>query len=125
MIDHKEKEVKITAQNVDFFYGQKQALKDISLDINKNEVFALIGPSGCGKTTFLRILNRMNDLIPKTKVSGRYELKVKIFMIRKSMRCSYENQSAPSFKNRTHFQSVFSKTLPMDQKQTEIKTRKN
>ncbi|GAK12610.1 LOW QUALITY PROTEIN: phosphate transport ATP-binding protein PstB [Geomicrobium sp. JCM 19039] len=70
MIDHKEKEVKITAQNVDFFYGQKQALKDISLDINKNEVFALIGPSGCGKTTFLRILNRMNDLIPKTKVSG-------------------------------------------------------
>ncbi|MFH1686107.1 MAG: phosphate ABC transporter ATP-binding protein PstB [bacterium] len=57
-------------RNVDFFYGANQALYDISLDIAGNEVFALIGPSGCGKSTFLRALNRMNDTIPGTRLSG-------------------------------------------------------
>jgi phosphate transport system ATP-binding protein len=51
-------------------YGDKQALKDITLDIPEKEVTAFIGPSGCGKSTFLRCLNRMNDLIPTAKVSG-------------------------------------------------------
>lgn len=65
-----EKKVKINVENLDFYYGETQALRDISMEINENEVFALIGPSGCGKTTFLRLLNRMNDLIPHTKVDG-------------------------------------------------------
>lgn len=62
--------VKIDVRHVDFFYGSKQALFDISLPILESQVTALIGPSGCGKSTFLRTLNRMNDLIPKTQLSG-------------------------------------------------------
>ncbi len=56
--------------NLDLFYGDLQALKDISIDINKNQVTALIGPSGCGKSTFLRCLNRMNDLIDDCNITG-------------------------------------------------------
>lgn len=57
-------------QNLNLFYGEKQALFDITIDICKNEVTALIGPSGCGKSTFLRCLNRMNDLIDICKIEG-------------------------------------------------------
>ena len=64
------KDVKISARNVDVFYGEKQAIYDVSLDIGKNEVIALIGPSGCGKSTFLRTLNRMNDTIDICRVKG-------------------------------------------------------
>ncbi len=56
------------------FYGEKQALFDVNLDIPKNAVTALIGPSGCGKSTYLRCLNRMNDTIPICKVTGSLEL---------------------------------------------------
>jgi phosphate transport system ATP-binding protein len=52
------------------YYGEKQALKDITIEIPKKRVTALIGPSGCGKSTFLKTLNRMNDLIPSCKISG-------------------------------------------------------
>ena len=57
-------------ENVDLFYGEKQALKQIQMDIQKNSVTALIGPSGCGKSTFLRCLNRMNDLIDDCHIEG-------------------------------------------------------
>ena len=60
----------IKTNNLDLYYGNNQALKKINMDINKNEVTALIGPSGCGKSTFLRTLNRMNDLIDDVKVCG-------------------------------------------------------
>ncbi len=60
----------IEVRHLDFFYGKFQALKDISLDIEKNRITALIGPSGCGKTTFLRSLNRMTDLIADVRVTG-------------------------------------------------------
>ncbi len=63
-------EVKISARNINFFYGKSRALKDISIDIYKKKVTALIGPSGCGKSTFIRLLNRMNDLIPGAHVEG-------------------------------------------------------
>merc|ERR1712000_638650 len=56
------------------FYGEKQAIFDVSLDIGANEVIALIGPSGCGKSTFLRCLNRMNDTIDICRVGGAIEL---------------------------------------------------
>jgi phosphate transport system ATP-binding protein len=62
--------VKMAARDVNVFYGEKQALKDIRLDVTRNEVTALIGPSGCGKTTFLRCLNRMNDTIEGCVVTG-------------------------------------------------------
>ena len=61
---------KVTATNVDFFYGNLQALQNISLEVPENCVTALIGPSGCGKSTFLRCFNRMNDMIEGTVVRG-------------------------------------------------------
>lgn len=65
---------KIAVDKLSFFYGEKQALHEVSLNIPEREVFALIGPSGCGKSTFLRTLNRLNDLIHKTKVIGKIEI---------------------------------------------------
>jgi len=62
--------IKISARDVDVFYGNKQALDKVSLDVRVNHVTALIGPSGCGKSTFLRCLNRMNDTIDICRVSG-------------------------------------------------------
>ncbi len=67
-------EVKISVRGVSMFYGDKQALFDVDLDIWGNEVTALIGPSGCGKSTFIRCLNRMNDVIEGTRVVGRITL---------------------------------------------------
>jgi phosphate transport system ATP-binding protein len=67
-------EPKVRARDVSVFYGDKQALFDVALDIPENRVTALIGPSGCGKSTFLRCINRMNDTIPSARVSGRIEL---------------------------------------------------
>ncbi len=60
----------IQARNIDFYYGEFHALKNISMNMQTNTVTALIGPSGCGKSTFLRLLNRMNDLIPGTRLKG-------------------------------------------------------
>ncbi len=60
----------IEVQHLSFFYGAKQALFDITMDIHSQEITAFIGPSGCGKSTFLRCLNRMNDEIPNTHVEG-------------------------------------------------------
>ncbi|WP_078434751.1 phosphate ABC transporter ATP-binding protein PstB [Metabacillus halosaccharovorans] len=62
--------VKISVRDLNLFYGDKQALYSVSLDIQEKEVTALIGPSGCGKSTFLRTLNRMNDLIDSVKING-------------------------------------------------------
>ncbi len=61
---------KISASHLDFFYGEKQALFDISMDIQARQVTAFIGPSGCGKSTFLRTMNRMNDIIPSARIHG-------------------------------------------------------
>ena len=64
-------QVKIRTENINFFYGDNQVLKGITLDIPRNKVTAIIGPSGCGKSTFIRILNRMNDLVKGAVLSGR------------------------------------------------------
>ena len=66
--------LKMTAQSVNVFYGEKQAIKNVSIDIDKDNVTAFIGPSGCGKSTFLRTLNRMNDTVAGCRVEGRIEL---------------------------------------------------
>ena len=65
---------KITARDVNVFYGAKQAIDGVSIDIDKGLVTAFIGPSGCGKSTFLRTLNRMNDTIPGARVEGEIRL---------------------------------------------------
>src|ERR687897_182898 len=67
-VDHP---VSIDVQALNFYYGAKRALEDISIAIPAKLVTAFIGPSGCGKSTFLRTLNRMNDIIPGTRVDGR------------------------------------------------------
>lgn len=84
---------KIIVRNLNFYYGDHQALFDISMDIAPFQVTALIGPSGCGKSTFLRTLNRMNDLIENTRVSGEvlidgediYGQKVDVVALRKKV----------------------------------------
>jgi len=62
---------KIISNNLNLWYGEKQALKDISLEIPEKKITALIGPSGCGKSTFIRCLNRMNDLVAKIRIEGQ------------------------------------------------------
>ena len=64
------KVIKIKATNVNVFYSEKQALNNVSVDIEDRSVTAFIGPSGCGKSTFLRCFNRMNDVIPNCRVDG-------------------------------------------------------
>ncbi|MCX8135148.1 MAG: phosphate ABC transporter ATP-binding protein PstB [Roseococcus sp.] len=64
----------MAARGVNVFYGAKQALRGVSLDIRRGEVLALIGPSGCGKSTFLRCLNRMNDVVEGARVEGEIRL---------------------------------------------------
>jgi phosphate transport system ATP-binding protein len=87
------KDVKIEVKDLSLFYGEKKALKEISLQIPRNKVTALIGPSGCGKSTFLRCINRMNDLIPSVKITGQmlvegvdiYDKNVDVVNIRKNI----------------------------------------
>ena len=62
---------KISVSGLNLFYGGKQALKGVSLEIREREIMALIGPSGCGKSTFLRCLNRMNDLAEQVRIEGK------------------------------------------------------
>jgi phosphate transport system ATP-binding protein len=71
MFSMTESNAKMTADRLNFFYGDFQALQDISMDFEVNRVTALIGPSGCGKSTLIRCFNRMNDLIPTSRVEGR------------------------------------------------------
>ena len=70
-INKKTKEIKISVQDLDFFYGKVQALFGITMDISPKQVTALIGPSGCGKSTFIKTLNRMNDIIEGIRVKGK------------------------------------------------------
>src|SRR5205814_9222207 len=67
-------EIMIDVRDLDFAYGGNKALHNVSLDIPQHAVTAFIGPSGCGKTTFLRCINRMNDLIDNTRIEGKVEL---------------------------------------------------
>ncbi|ERJ18841.1 phosphate import ATP-binding protein PstB 1 [Salinisphaera shabanensis T35B1] len=93
---------KMKVRDLEVWYGEKQALHGVSMDVAENEVTALIGPSGCGKSTFLRCLNRMNDLIPDVRIKGEVE---------------FENQNiyAPEVdvvELRSHIGMVFQKPNP-------------
>ncbi|MFZ1983480.1 MAG: ATP-binding cassette domain-containing protein, partial [Desulfatitalea sp.] len=65
---------RLTCRHVNVFYGDKHAIREVSLDIARNQVIAMIGPSGCGKSTFIRCLNRMNDTIEGCRVTGEIVL---------------------------------------------------
>ena len=83
--------IKMQTRNLNLFYGENHALKDVSLDIAENKITAFIGPSGCGKSTYLKTLNRMNDLVPNVKITGDvlldgediYSPKVDVTLLRK------------------------------------------
>lgn len=83
----------ISTRNLNLHYGDKQAINNVNMEIEKNEITALIGPSGCGKSTFLRVLNRMNDIIPNCKTTGEviydniniYNSKIDPMLIRKKI----------------------------------------
>jgi len=93
---------KMTVENQNFWYGNNQVLFDISMNVIKNKVTALIGPSGCGKSTFLRTLNRMNETIPATRMEGTVKLdNIDI----------YKNIKEPS-QIRTRIGMVFQKSNP-------------
>ncbi len=87
------RDIKIEVKDLSLYYGEKKALKEISMQIPANKVTALIGPSGCGKSTFLRCINRMNDLIPDVKITGNmlvegvdiYDKNVDVVNIRKKI----------------------------------------
>jgi phosphate transport system ATP-binding protein len=87
------RDIKIEVKDLSLYYGEKKALKEISMQIPANKVTALIGPSGCGKSTFLRCINRMNDLIPSVKITGEmlvegidiYDKNVDVVNIRKKI----------------------------------------
>jgi phosphate transport system ATP-binding protein len=91
---------KIESKDVNLYYGNFHALKGISMSVEKNTVCALIGPSGCGKSTFLRLFNRMNDLIDGIKIEGDclidgkniYSKEVKIDELRKRVGMVFQNQ---------------------------------
>ena len=82
---------KISVSGLNLFYGGKQALKGVSLEIREREIMALIGPSGCGKSTFLRCLNRMNDLAEQVRIEGKvlldgediYDARVDVTLLRR------------------------------------------
>ena len=63
-------EPRMVCREVNVYYGDKHAIKNVTIDVGKNEVLAMIGPSGCGKSTFLRCLNRMNDTVAGCRVTG-------------------------------------------------------
>ena len=92
-IDSKNQNFKLQAQNVDVFYGDFQAINNISLKIVENSITAFIGPSGCGKSTFLRLFNRMNDYIDGFKMNGTilldnkdiYDESIKVEELRKTV----------------------------------------
>ena len=65
-----ENNVKISTKNLNLYYGENHALKDVSLDLYERKITAFIGPSGCGKSTYLKTLNRMNDLVLNVKITG-------------------------------------------------------
>ena len=84
---------KIKAENLNLYYGEHHALKDVSMNMKEQAITALIGPSGCGKSTFLKTLNRMNDLIPSVKIDGSitineeniYDPRVDVTLLRKKV----------------------------------------
>jgi len=88
-----DKRFDITVRSCDLFYGDFQALKNVSIDIEEHEVTALIGPSGCGKSTFIKMLNRMNDLIEDCRITGEiligeqniYDKSTDVNMLRKNV----------------------------------------
>lgn len=106
---------KIETKNLNLYYGTFHALKGITMSVKANTVTALIGPSGCGKSTYLRLFNRMNDLIPGVKIEGDVLLDEKDIYNNKGMRIDELRKKLEWFsRNPILFQSRSLKMLHMD-----------
>ena len=105
-------EPRSSARDVNVYYGEKHALKDVYVDIPEKGVMAFIGPSGCGKSTFLRCINRMNDTIPICRVTGKIEIDGRTSTIRPSTSCSCARASAWCSRSPTRSPSRSSRTSP-------------
>lgn len=142
------KETKILTKDLNLFYGQKHALKNIEIDIPANKVTAFIGPSGCGKSTFLRVLNRMNDLIDNVRITGEvliedvniYEKNIDVVNLRKKVgmvfqksnlfpKTIYENlvygPKINGIKNKKVLDEIVERTLTQAALLDEVKDRLN
>ena len=75
-----ERKTKISVEDLNLYYGENHALKNVNMDICENAITAFIGPSGCGKSTFLKTLNRMNDLVENVRLMERFAWMEKTFM---------------------------------------------
>jgi phosphate transport system ATP-binding protein len=140
------KNIKITTEQLSLFYGDKIALKEISIQIPEKQVTAFIGPSGCGKSTFLRVINRMNDLIPNVKITGKvlvdginiYEKDIDVVNLRKRIgmvfqksnlfpKTIYENiiygPSINGIKNKKNLQEIVETSLKQSAIWDEVKDR--
>lgn len=95
----KPEKAKLDVRNLNFYYGDTQALKNINMVIPEHRVTALIGPSGCGKSTLLRIFNRIYDIYPKLRAEGEIFSKGKIFLKTKFQLISFAQKLEWSFKN--------------------------
>ncbi len=130
----KIKDVHLETKDFSIFYGDFQAVKDVSLQIPKKEVTAIIGPSGCGKSTFLRSMNRMNDLIPICKAKGEmnfddaniYDKKIDVVSLRKRIGMVFQKPNVfpksifdnvaygprlTGIKNRTELETIVEESL--------------
>jgi phosphate transport system ATP-binding protein len=140
---------KISAKNVNLFYGSKQALFDINIDFQENSVTSLIGPSGCGKSSFLRCLNRMNDTIEGCEIKGEikiddkdiYDQKLDLVLLRASVgmvfqkpnpfpKTIYENVAyGPRihglFNDKKHLDEIIEKSLTKAGLWNEVRDRLN
>jgi phosphate transport system ATP-binding protein len=142
------KEIKIVTKDLNLFYGGKQALKNITLNIPDKKVTAFIGPSGCGKSTFLRVLNRMNDLIDNVRIEGEvsvdgvniYDKNIDVVNLRKNIgmvfqksnlfpKTIYENivygPKINGIKNKKTLDEIVEKTCMQSAIWDEVKDRMN
>ena len=97
----------LTAEHLNLYYGENQALRDISVSIPRNRVTALIGPSGCGKSTLLRCFNRLNDLVEGVRIEGGILLRAGISTTQIAMLWSCGSESGWSFRSQTPSSSIY------------------
>ena len=116
----------LASEHLNFYYGNKQALKDVSLNVEKNKITALIGPSGCGKTTFLRCFNRMHDLYKGNRYEGRILFKGKNILEKGTDLAALRGQIGMVFQKPTPFpMSVFDNVAYGAALWEEVETRLN
>lgn len=115
----------VSTIDLNLSYGKHHVLHDVTMDIEKNEITALIGPSGCGKSTFLKTLNRMNDLVPGCKISGEVLFDGTDIYSRKVDAAALRKRSVWSSKKRIRFRQAFMIILLMRQNTTECTDAKN